>query len=130
MLRCAPSPAQFGSTVTCTLSIVNAGPGDAPTAVVTNVLPSGTTFITSSLTLEGGGAITEVLTNTLRWTGPLSAGARVTVTYQLALSTDLDSLPAYNVAFLEDGSGGLWERPAWILADIRRCYLPIALKNP
>jgi len=129
-LRCAPSPVQFGGTVTCTLSIVNAGPGDAPTAVVTNVLPSGTTFITSSLTLEGGGAITEVLTNTLRWTGPLSAGARVTVTYQLALPTDLDSLPAYNVAFLEDGSGGAWERPAWIVADLTKVYLPIALKSP
>ncbi|MBN1976952.1 MAG: S8 family serine peptidase [Anaerolineae bacterium] len=129
-LRCDPSPAQFGGTVTCTLAIVNAGPGDAPTAVVTNVLPSGATFITSSLTLEGGGAITEVLTDTLRWTGPLSAGASVTVTYQLALSTTLDSLPAYTVAFLEDGTGGAWERPAWIVADMQKIYLPVVLGSP
>jgi uncharacterized repeat protein (TIGR01451 family) len=128
-LRCDPTPAQFGGTVTCTLAIINAGPGDAATAVVTNTLPSSTTLIIPSLMLEGSGTITEVLTNTLCWTGPLTAGARVTVTYQLALSTTLDSLPAYNVAFLENGSGGLWERPAWIIADLLKIYLPIVSRN-
>jgi len=128
-LQCDPSPARFGGTVTCTLVIVNAGPGDAPTAVVTNVLPSATTFITDSLALEGGGAVVEVLTDTLRWTGALTAGARVTVTYQLALPTDLAALPAYSVAFLEDGTGGAWERATWIVADAQRRYLPLVLRN-
>jgi hypothetical protein len=52
------------------------------------------------------------------------------VTYQLALPTGLDSLPAYTVALLEDGTGGAWERPAWIIADLKKVYLPIALKSP
>jgi uncharacterized repeat protein (TIGR01451 family) len=127
-LQCAPTPAQAGGMVTCTLAIANAGPGDAATAVVTNILPSDITLITTSLTLQGGGTITGVLTNTLRWTGPLTAGTRVTVTYQLALPTGLMP-PAYNVALLEDGSGRLWERPAWIVADVKLRYLPLALRN-
>jgi uncharacterized repeat protein (TIGR01451 family) len=128
-LQCDPSPAQFGGTVTCTLMIVNAGPGDAPTVVVTNVLPSATTLITDSLKLEGGGTVAEVLTDTLRWSGALTAGARVTVTYQLTLPTDLAALPAYSVAFLEDGTGGAWERATWIVADLQRRYLPLVLRN-
>jgi uncharacterized repeat protein (TIGR01451 family) len=128
-LRCAPSPVDPGGVVTCTLAIANAGHGDAPTAVVTNVLPSGATFITTSLALQGGGAITGVLTNTLRWTGALTAGARVTVTYQLALPIDLTALPVYDVAFLEDGAGEIWERATWVLLAPRRYYFPLMFRN-
>jgi uncharacterized repeat protein (TIGR01451 family) len=128
-LRCDPSPAQAGDTVTCTLVIANAGPGDAPAAVVTNVLPSCATFIPLSLTLRGSGTVTKALTNTLRWTGTLTAGAQVTVTYQLALPSDLMSPAYYNVALLEDGTGGAWERSTWIVVDIKRIYLPAVLRN-
>ncbi len=128
MLRCDPSPAQACGAVTCTLTIANAGPGDAPAAVVTNVLPSGATFITPSLTLKGSGTVTKALTNTLRWTGTLTASAQVTVTYQLALPSDLMS-PAYNVALLEDGTGGTWERSTWMVVDIKRIYLPAVHRN-
>jgi uncharacterized repeat protein (TIGR01451 family) len=128
-LQCDPSPAKLGGLVTCTLAIANAGPGDASTAVVTNVLPSGTAFITTSLTLEGGGTTTEVPTNTLRWTGALIAGDRVTVTYQLALPTDLTTLPLYNVAFLEDDTGEMWERATWVLVDSERYYFPLMFEN-
>jgi uncharacterized repeat protein (TIGR01451 family) len=128
-LRCDPSPAKFGGAVTCTLAITNAGPGDAPTAVVTNVLPSGATFVTTSLTLQGGGAITGVLTNTLRWTGILTAGDRVTVTYQLTLPINPTALPVYDVAFLEDNTGQIWERATWVLLNLRQRYFPLILKN-
>jgi hypothetical protein len=97
--------------------------------VVTNLLPSGATLITTSLALEGGGTIAQVPTDTLRWTGSLTAGARVTVTYQLALPTGLASFPIYNVALLEDGFGGAWERPVWIVADVKQRYLPLVFRN-
>lgn len=129
ILQCDPSPAELGNLVTCTLAIANAGPGDTSTAVVTNVLPSGATFITTSLTLQGSGTITGVLTNTLRWTGTLTAGDRVTVTYQLALPIDLTALPVYNVAFLEDGIGKIWERAAWVLLTPRRYHFPLVFRS-
>ncbi|MBN1812257.1 MAG: carboxypeptidase regulatory-like domain-containing protein, partial [Anaerolineae bacterium] len=129
ILQCDPSQAELGGVVTCTLAIANAGPGDAPTAVVTNVLPSGATFITTSLTLQGSGTITGVLTNTLRWTGTLTAGGRVTVTYRLALPTDPTTLAVYNVAFLEDGTGEMWERAMWVLLAPRRYHFPLVFRN-
>jgi uncharacterized repeat protein (TIGR01451 family) len=128
-LRCDPSPADFGGVVTCTLEIANAGPGDAPTAVVTNALPSGTMLITASLGLQGSGTISQVPTNTLRWTGSLTTNDRVTVTYQLVLPTDIAALSAYDVAILEDGTGGMWERATWVLLTPRRCYFPLILRN-
>jgi uncharacterized repeat protein (TIGR01451 family) len=128
ILQCDPSPAQTGDAVTCTLVIANAGPGDASMAVVTNVLPSGATFITPSLTLRGSGTVTKALTNILRWTGTSTASAQVTVTYQLALPSDLMP-PAYNVALLEDGTGGMWERSTWIVVDIKKIYLPTVQRN-
>jgi uncharacterized repeat protein (TIGR01451 family) len=127
-LQCAPSLAKLSSVVTCTLAVANAGPGDAPTAVVTNVLPSGATLITPSLTLVGGGAVTAVPTHTLRWEGSLAAGDRVTVTYLLAMPTDLAALPAYDVAILEDRTGGTWERATWVLLEPRRLYFPLIFR--
>jgi uncharacterized repeat protein (TIGR01451 family) len=114
--------------VTCTLSIANGGLGDAPTAVVTNVLPAATSLITPSLTLEGNGAV-EILTDTLHWTGSLTAGTQVTVTYQLALPTNPEHPPLYTVAFLDDGSGGAWERPTWVVVVPDRFYLPLMGRN-
>ncbi len=127
-LHCDPPDPSPGAVVTCTLSLANAGPGDAPATVVTGVLPSDAALITPSLTLEGGGSV-EILADTLRWAGPLTVGAQVTMTYQLALPSDPAHLPFYSVAFLEDGAGGAWERATWVLIDPRRYYLPLVLRN-
>ena len=73
--------------VTCTLDLVNAGIGDAPGAMVTNPLPADAALVPGSLAWVGGGAA-EALTGTVRWAGPLSGGARVTLIYELALPTN------------------------------------------
>jgi uncharacterized repeat protein (TIGR01451 family) len=127
-LHCAPPNPRPGAVITCTLSLANAGSGDAPTAVVTNVLPSDAALVTPSLSLQGGGSV-EILTDTLRWTGSLTVGTHVTVTYQLALPPDPAHLPFYSVAFLEDGTGGAWERATWVLIDPRRYYFPLMFRN-
>jgi len=123
-----PSPARPGGEVTGTLLLVNAGPGDGPAAVVTNVLPAGADLVPGSLAWVGGGAA-AVLTDTLVWTGPLSASARVTLTYRLALPAGLLHPPLYSVAFLEDGVGGGWERGAWVVLEPRRLYLPAVTRQ-
>jgi uncharacterized repeat protein (TIGR01451 family) len=127
-LRCDPAAALPAAVVTCTLALANGGLADAPTAVVTNVLPSAAAFVSGSLTLEGGGAA-ELLTGTVRWAGPLSIGNRVTVTYRLTLPTDPFHPPMYGVAFLEDGLGGAWERPTWLFVEPLRYYLPAVLRR-
>ncbi len=125
--RCSPSPARPGTTVTCTLALANAGPGDAPAAVITNLLPADATLVPDSLVWMGGGT-TEVLTETVRWNGSLSAGGRVTLTYWLTLPTNPIHPPLYSVAFLEDGTGGTWERATWLLLKPWRAYLPVAYR--
>jgi uncharacterized repeat protein (TIGR01451 family) len=128
ILRCDPPAPQPGAVVTCTLTIANRGLGNASTVVGTNVLPSAATLITPSVTLDGGGTV-ETLTDTLRWTGALTASAQVTITYQLALPANPIHPPLYTVAFLEDGLGGAWERPAWIVVEPERFYFPLLGNN-
>jgi uncharacterized repeat protein (TIGR01451 family) len=127
-LRCDPSGPPPGTVVTCTLAIANRGLGDAPTAVVTNALPSTANLITPSVALQGGGSV-AILTNTLRWAGSLTASAQVTVTYQLNLPSDPVHPPFYSVALLEDGTGGTWERPAWVVVEPERYYYPLMCRN-
>jgi len=121
--ECGPSPSRPGAVITCTLGLVNAGPGDALGAVVTGLLPPGSSLVPHSLAWAGVGAA-EVLSGTVRWSGGLSAGSRVTLTYQLTLPTDPVHPPLYSVAFLEDGLGGTWERATWLVLDPLRAYLP------
>ena len=71
----------------------------------------------------------EMLTDTLHWSGPLSSRARVTLTYQLTLPAATLHPPLYNVAFLEDGVGGAWERAEWILLNPFRAYLPVVMRH-
>jgi uncharacterized repeat protein (TIGR01451 family) len=126
--RCGPSPARPGTCVTCTLALVNAGPGDAHAATATSFLPPAAAFVPGSLAWMGGGAA-EVLTGTVRWTGPLSVGAQVTLTYQLALPANPVHPPLYHVAFLEDGVGGTWERTAWLLLKPFQAYMPVVTRD-
>ena len=122
---CTPSLARPGAVVTCALALANIGPRDASAAMVTSTLPADTALVPDSLSWVGGGSA-EVLTETVRWTGPLSAQGRVTLTYRLTLPTDPLHPPLYSVAFLEDGVGGAWERATWLLPDPWRAYMPMA----
>jgi hypothetical protein len=92
--------------------------------MATNVLPADGALITDSLTWTGGGT-TEALTGTVQWTGPLSAGGGITLTYHITLPTLPTHSPLYNVALLEDGRGGRWERATWLLIEPLRWYFPL-----
>jgi uncharacterized repeat protein (TIGR01451 family) len=126
--QCGLPPDRPGAVVTCTLGLANAGTGDAPGVLVTNPLPADAALVPGSLARVGGG-VAEALTGTVRWAGPLSGGARVTLTYQLTLPTNLVHPPVYNAAFLEDGVGGAWERQVWLLLEPYRSYLPVVMRK-
>ncbi len=110
---CGPYLARPHSVVTCTLALVNAGPADALTV---------TAVISASADIR-------VLTETVRWNGPLVAEGRVTLTIPLRMPGEPLYRPLYSVAFLEDDAGGTWERPAWIIVEPFRYYFPLAFKN-
>lgn len=127
-LECQPSPARPGTRVICSLALVSAGPADAPTTTAIDLLPTEATFVADSLSWNGGGTA-EVAPGSVVWTGPLSAAARVTVTYGLTLPAYPLHPPLYNVAFLDDGAGGAWERAAWMTIEPLRWYFPLVFRN-
>ena len=126
--RCNPSPALPGAVATCTLALANGGPGNSLTATAAISLPADAALVPGSLTWIGGGAATTY-TGEVRWAGPLGVGSEVTVTYQLTLPASLVHPPLYSVAFLEDGTGGAWERGTWLLVEPLRWYFPLIFRD-
>jgi hypothetical protein len=106
----------------------NAGPADALAATAGISLPASATLVTPSLTVVGGGTA-EVGSQGIRWSGSLSAGARVTLTYQLSLPWGLEEELFYGVAFLAGDWGGAWERSAWARQAPWRLFLPVVPRN-
>lgn len=125
-LQFTPPAIRPGGLFTGLLVVENRGTGTA-SAAATISLPLGIEPVAGSLAWEGGGAA-EMVTGGVGWEGPLTAGAAVTVTWQMRAPTIF--LPAlYGVAFLEDGAGGRWERPAWVEVRPWRVILPLILKG-
>jgi hypothetical protein len=120
-----------GAVFTPTVSLLNAGVGDAPTATVTISLPQTANLASGSFRWTGSAptATAEVLTHGLRWRGPLSVGGAVTLTYGLTLPDALDRPILYSVAFLEDGFEGAWERPQWLTVEPWRVWLPVTYRQ-
>jgi uncharacterized repeat protein (TIGR01451 family) len=127
-LGCEPDPARPGAVVTCTLKVGNDGPGEASAASVTNLLPPETDLVPGSPTWIGAGSL-DLPTGTVRWSGPLGVGEQVTLSYQISLSIGPVHHPMVNVAFLEDGVEGAWERATWLLLEPWRAYLPFVLRD-
>ena len=121
-------PARPGAVVTCTLELGNDGPGEASAASVTNLLPPETDLVPGSPTWIGGGSL-DLPTGTVRWSGPLGVGEQVTLSYQISLSISPVHHPMVNVAFLDDGVGGAWERVTWLVPEPWRVYLPLLLRD-
>lgn len=123
-----PSEARPGGVVTGVVVLANGGPANATAVTAIHPLPTASGLVSGSLSWAGGGEA-EVVSRTLRWAGPLLAGGKVTVAYQITLPTYPLHPPLYGVVFLEDGVGGRWERSAWVVLEPRRVYLPVALRG-
>ena len=72
----SPNPVTAGNQLEFTMSVTNNGPGSATQVVVTDVLPSGVTFLSSSITCTGGGTKTCTI-------GNLAPGATKSFTIQV-----------------------------------------------
>jgi uncharacterized repeat protein (TIGR01451 family) len=92
-----------GAQLAYALEIRNTGPNLLSSVVLSNTVPSGTSYILGSLI---GPATYEPATNRFTWQGALVPGQAVTVTYELQVDSPLpDDTLVRNLAHLVDQSG-------------------------
>jgi uncharacterized repeat protein (TIGR01451 family) len=73
----SPDPVQVGQNLTYTLDVANAGPSDARNVTVTDTLPAGVTYVSSTPTQGTCSEASLIVTCTL---GTVAAGASPTIT--------------------------------------------------
>ena len=125
---CTPSPARPGAVVTCTLVLRNTGVADASTATISNTLPPGMELVPSSASSGGVGVVLET-DNGVAWEGLTGVGGAVTITYRASAPPEVRHGWVYNQVFVEDGTGGEWERGDWLEIEPLRRYFPLIFKN-
>ena len=118
----------LGGSVTYTIAITSTGLADTPAARLTDTLPL-------NLALTGGpfasmgavGAAGQVIT----WTGPVSIGQSIRVTYTAALvGQPPDGTPLVNAVTVDDGAGKVFAAvPVTTVVTWSRVYLPVTLRN-
>ncbi|MEF9878179.1 MAG: DUF11 domain-containing protein, partial [Clostridia bacterium] len=79
----SPAFAQFGNTLTYTITLHNTGTVAANNVVVTDVLPAGTTYVAGSATASV--PFTGDPTTAITLTAPIAAGATATISFQVTL---------------------------------------------
>lgn len=114
-------------TLTYTIVLRNDGLADAPSAGLNNPVPDNTTFVTGSLTLQGGGTAAEA-DGIITWTGTLPLGQPVTLTYQTVI-TDHAGYDIVGRAWLSDGYGEVWEKDAVTAVPYFKSHLPLVYKD-
>ncbi|MEG1687264.1 MAG: hypothetical protein RR276_05215, partial [Angelakisella sp.] len=79
----APAFAQFGDTLTYTVTLHNTGNTPANNVVVTDSIPAGTTYVAGSTTVSA--PFTGDPTTAITLLSPIPAGGTVTITFQVKL---------------------------------------------
>ena len=90
-----------GGTLTYTISLRNDGVSPATSVVLTDPVPSYTSYVTASLRHEGGGIASDAY-GVITWTGSLGVGEMVTLTYRADVTPTLSSVTIHNFAYLRD----------------------------
>jgi uncharacterized repeat protein (TIGR01451 family) len=82
----SPDPVVAGDELTYTITVANAGPSDAADVVVSDPLPSGTTFVSAS---EGGTVSAGIVTWSI---ASIASGSSLTLTLVVRIADDLEGL--------------------------------------
>jgi uncharacterized repeat protein (TIGR01451 family) len=120
------NPARPLDVVTWTIVARNTGLADAPSATVTGLLPIGTLMMSGTLDASVGTA-SEVTTGTLQWSGAISAGGSITITYQMSVPSATTERPYFGSALFDDGAV-LNQSMSWLTVRPYRHYLPVVHK--
>jgi len=120
--------AERGEPLTYTIVLRNTGVIDASSAVLINDIPAHVAYLPGSLSTAGAPPAVwdgEKVT----WSGPLSLGPPVTITYGAVVSTTGGNLTIRNVAHLEDNFSYVTERTADTFVPSPPQFLPLILRN-
>jgi uncharacterized repeat protein (TIGR01451 family) len=127
----SPSSVRSGQVVTYTITIRNQGGPLAETARLTDVLPSGLTYVPRSLKATKG-TIDDSKSPTLRWSGVISNTPNVTISYA-ATVVETKSRTIANTATLDGGSAGKISLSATVVVNDgglgTGIYLPIITRG-
>jgi uncharacterized repeat protein (TIGR01451 family) len=121
-----PQFPQAGEAMTYTIQLVNLGP-TLPGVYLTDTLPAEVNYLnnlwaSAGSYSESGGVIT--------WTGEVTAGIPVTITYGVTVSPEINSQQAiYNFVQFDDGSRPVWSRQAMALVNGIPTFLPLVVKE-
>lgn len=119
---------QPGEMLTYTVSLRNEGLSPAASVVLTNPMPSYTTYLSGSLIHEGGGTATDEH-GIIRWTGALDVGEIVTLTYQVELTTPQRGKMIRNVAYLVDSYAPMRRLEAQTMISPLSIWLPVIVNG-
>ena len=128
--------AEPGDTLTYDIWLVNSGEMDTEGLDLTDAIPDGTVYVDSSLSWSGAGqAAYNSSQNAITWTGILTAGASVHISYQVTVDPDArESFDVVNVAEVSGAPQNLASLPELqavtsVEVSSARIYLPLVLKN-
>ena len=108
-------------TLTYTIRVENPGP-TLPSVSVTSTLPAEVTYAGN---LWASSGIYGETSGVITWTGAVTAGVPVTITYSAVVSAGITSAEVLvNAVLLDDGLGNVEERYAVAVANGLAIYLP------
>jgi len=119
-------PVEHGDVVTYTILVEGLGVPPTATAHLTDVVPVDLSYIPGTLTATAG-VVTDTDAPALRWSGALTPGPVVTVTYVVSVSTTSPRLVTNTAVIVTEG------RPAHtctagIVANPYTAYLPLVTR--
>ncbi len=127
--RVWPEDVQSGEQMTYTIVLYEALQA---TLTLTDVLPAPLTYVTGSVRVDPVGHGTLLPPGTaIRWTGVVTGGQPVTITFQANVPTSIGSaaLPVVNRALVSRDGAAPVELTATVWVNAYRIYLPVVLRS-
>ncbi|MFQ6036759.1 MAG: DUF11 domain-containing protein, partial [Sedimentisphaerales bacterium] len=119
--------ADQGEMITYTIALVRTGSPLTSTVQVTDVVPTGLSYVPGTLNAMHG-VPDDSLAPTLRWTGLLSDTAFVDITYVVSV-TESSATCIINSATINTGIAGQFICSASVIVNGRELYLPVILRS-
>jgi uncharacterized repeat protein (TIGR01451 family) len=117
-----PAEIRSGGALTYQVSLRNEGVVDAPTTTLTVTIPSIVRVVSSSVTARGEGLVSLEVGQIL-WSGAVSIGRSVAMTYQAVATQTLSDLRAVTSVEINDGMGVSLQRESAIVISPYRHHL-------
>ncbi len=120
--------AAAGSTVKYTIVVTNSGNAPAPSAMITDTLPTELTIISNTLSSSSGGSF-GTSGQLITWTGSINNGTQVTLSFDAVLTdTVTDGTVITNTAAITGSGTLLTDTAVFTVLTEYKTYLPIIFK--